>query len=167
MIWLLLAIIAITLVLLLIFLPLPFGKKLTAISVGIGLLFTVYGLILGAQANKITAKRREFDTTHKYWRKIFSGFLSDPSLTDMHKGIYGTTVPAKEHSMFSLMMQTVENLTEGSSLGIFDLSPSWKKSISKWVKHPSFPSFWAENKDDYTPATQSFVQKLHESITSG
>lgn len=159
MLWVVIILAAILLIVILL-LPSSITAKLSGVAVGVGMLFTAYTLYLSVQEEKRDTVRRQIDRDNDYWMRIFSSFIMQPSLRDMHADIYGNSLSVPEHSMFSMMMQVVENIAEGQQFGINQVDNSWKAAIAKWISHPSFNTYWRENKDDFSPRAQGIISSL-------
>ena len=159
MLWVALILAALLIVLALL-LPTNITEKISGIEVGIGLIFTGYGIYLNYRAQKKDARMKQIDRDNEYWMKIFSTFIEQPKLNDMHQQIYGYTIPTEEHSMFSMMMQIVENITEGEEYDIIKMDESWKNAISKWIHHPNFSLYWIEKANEFSLETQRVIREL-------
>lgn len=59
------------------------------------------------------------------------------------------------------MSQAIENLNiqYGYSEGKVG-DPAWWNVMQRWTDHPDFPTYWAQNKDQFDPATNTVVQML-------
>lgn len=153
-------IVSVIIIAIVLILPSNIGSRIATTMVALGVIFTGYGLYLNAKATKREIAKEDIDRTYNYWNNIFTLFIENPSLENIHHEIYGTSIPVKEHAMFSLMAQTVEGLTEAEREGIVSLDPSWKESIEKWVHHPLFPIFWTENREEYTIYTRNYIDNI-------
>lgn len=159
MLWVVIIIAALFLIVILL-LPTSIIAKLSGVAVGVGMIFTAYGLYLNSQAQRKDTRRRQIDRDNDYWMRIFSTFITQPNLQDMHQQIYGDSVPVAEHSMFSMMMQVVENVVEGQQLGIMQLDDSWRAAVQKWVSHPMFGNFWRESNNEFSIEAQNIIRDM-------
>lgn len=95
-----------------------------------------------------------------YWFRVMDRLGTDPIYNDMHQAIYGDTVPPHVHAMFSVMMQIVGALIFSHEVNITDVYGPWYEAISKWVGHPDFPTYWANNKDDYNSKHNAYIEEI-------
>lgn len=156
-------ILAILLVIIALILPANITAKLSGIAVGIGMLFTGYTLYLSTQAERRETRRRRIDRDNDYWVSVFSTFVREPSLEPMYRSIYGDLIPAKEHAMYSMMMQIIENVvTENDISGNDedDVDDAWTDVIRRWISPKSFKLFWQETSNEFTPETQLLINSL-------
>lgn len=124
------------------------------------MIFTAYSLYTATQDQKRDTKRRQIDRDNDYWMRIFSTFVMNPNLREMHKEIYGDSIPVNEHSMFSMMMQVVENIAEGHQYNISRMDDSWRAAIYRWVQHPLFPTYWRENRNEFSYEAQAIIDSI-------
>lgn len=155
-------ILAIVLVIVILLLPSSITSKLSGVAVGVGMIFTAYSLYLTVQNDRRDSRRRQIDHDHEYWMRIFSSFMMQPELVPMHQQIYGSSLNMQEHTMFSMMMQVVENISEGQEFGISKIDESWRNAIARWVAHPLFEEYWQENRQDYSLEAQRIVDELRQ-----
>lgn len=98
-----------------------------------------------------------------YWFRIMDRLGTDPIYSDMHQAIYNSDVPPHVHAMFSVMMQIVGALIFSHDVGITDVYGAWYDAIYKWVSHPDFPTYWANNKDDYNSKHIAYIEGMLQS----
>lgn len=158
--WLIVVVIALIVLILILILPSRIVSRLSGIAVGIGMIFTAYSIYLTVREQQRSMRRRRIDRDNDYWMKIFTTFMSQPSLDNMYKEIYGYSISIDEHTMFSMMMQVVDNIVEESDYDINNIDKAWVSSISRWVSHPMFPMFWPDNKREFSYNTQVFIDSI-------
>jgi len=153
-------VLALVLVFVALFLPTSITSKLSGVAVGIGMIFTGYGIYVNAQIQKTENKRNQIDRDHKYWMTIFSTFISQPNLRGVYEQMYGIDIPVEEHAMFSMMTQVIESIVEGESLDINKVDGPWRCAIEKWVLHPHFELFWRRNKYEFSVDAQMIIESI-------
>lgn len=159
--WIVLIILSMVIFIVFLFLPLPWVNRVGKIGIAIGIIFTAFSLWLTSRTRDEERKKYMEGMDNEYWGRIFGMFVSEPKLANMHRQIYGTSIPVTEHSMFSIMMQTVETVTEQAErLG--KVKPYWVEAVKRWTSHPMFPAFWKENKDQYAYDTQMFINRVQK-----
>lgn len=158
--WIVLIVVAMLILIVVLILPTSIVDKLSGVAVGIGMTFTAYSLYITVKEQQRVVRRRRIDRDNDYWMKIFTTFMSQPSLDKMHGEIYGNSISTDEHTMFSMMMQVVDNILEEPDYDIDDIDKPWTSSIKKWISHPMFPVFWRNNKDEFSYNTQVFIDSI-------
>lgn len=140
-------------------LPANISSKIAAAAVTVGLLLAVYGLYLNYQQERRMTIINTIDKAHTYWLDILKQF-SNPDLENMYTYIYGNSIPPDEHIIFSMIIQTIENIINANDAGIYLLDSEWINNIKKWISYPNFKIFWDQNKKLYNIEVQQFISNL-------
>lgn len=153
-------ILGILLLIVILLLPTSIVNKLSGVGVAIGLLFTGYGLYMTSQVQKREIFEKDISRVTDVWTKYYSSILNNESTWDVFGEIHGNVIPVPEHIMFSQIAQFAEEIARREDIGLPPVDKTWKSTLVKWVKHPDWPTFWAESKDEYTESGRRLIESL-------
>ncbi len=148
------------LLLIVLFLPKSILDKLAGVGVALGILFTGYGLYLTSQVQRREIFEKDIARVTDIWSQYYESFLDNPSTWEIFEQVHGNTLSAPEHIMFSQIAQLSEELARREEIGLIPVDKTWRNTLVKWVKHPDWPIFWEESKDEYTESAQRLIESI-------
>lgn len=141
-------------------LPLELSSRISSTAVAIGLIFTAYGLYLNNIDSQKQAVKEDIDHTYMFWHDIFNAFLQNPELENLHEQIYGTTIPVKEHSIYSIVVQAIQSIVLADRADILTIDGNLEQIAKQWILTPNFRTFWSSNKGQYQQTTQDVIDRI-------
>lgn len=152
----LICIIFIILITTILFARFEWAQRASYIFVGLAFTMTAYSIYRTYIKDSELLLENQRQSRDSYHNRILTEFMNNNNLDSLYKDMYGN-VNVKEHAMYQLMLQSMENILDEYKYSNID--SYWLNMWIKWFNNKEFKSYFDDIKDEYKPELVSFVYK--------
>lgn len=140
-------------------LPIDSSARIAGALGAAATLLTAYTIFIELKKSNTRAAQEDIEQNNANYTAIYSHFIGNPALNDLHRSMYSSENP-QAHSLMTVMVQDIDNIVQYyESLGV-PIPKYWDNVFRDWVNNPTFIDTWDDIEGYYSQHFKDYIAYL-------